>query len=68
LRAIGGDYPDRYRGIETVHLEQPLVLLDQGVLRLGEDALERRLVEIFEGGVNTFPNVMLPNASSSPRM
>ena len=36
------------RQVDVLHLEQPLVLLYQGVLRLGEDALERRLVEVLE--------------------
>jgi hypothetical protein len=36
--------------IDTLHLEQSLILLDQGILRLKQDALERRLIEIFERG------------------
>src|SRR5580692_11708399 len=34
--------------IHRLHLEHALVLLDQRVLRLGEDALERRLVEVLQ--------------------
>src|SRR5205085_6909925 len=40
----------RQRQIDALHLEQPLVLLYQRVLRLGENALQRRLVEVFERG------------------
>jgi Transcriptional regulatory protein, C terminal len=36
--------------VDALHLEQPMVLLDQGVLGLDQDALKRRLVEIFECG------------------
>src|SRR5271170_4036888 len=36
--------------VDALHLEQPIVLLDQGVLRLDQDALQRRLVEIFKCG------------------
>src|SRR5262249_25079775 len=32
----------------ALHFEQALVLLDERVFRLGEDALERRLVEVLE--------------------
>ena len=34
--------------IGVLHLEQPLVLLDQRVLRLGQDLLQRLFVEILE--------------------
>ena len=33
---------------DVLHLEQALILLDQRVLRLGEDLLERFLVEVLE--------------------
>ena len=33
---------------DVLHLEQPLVLLDQRVLRLGQDLDQRRLVEVLE--------------------
>jgi len=32
------------------HLEQPLILLQQRVLRMGQNELQRGLVEIFERG------------------
>ena len=34
--------------IDPVHLEQPLILLDQRVLGLGQNELERGLVEILK--------------------
>ena len=34
--------------LHALHLEQPLVLLDQRVLRLGQDLDQRRLVEVLE--------------------
>ena len=34
--------------VDVLHLEQPLVLLDQRVLRLGQDLDQRRLVEVLE--------------------
>ena len=34
--------------LDVLHLEQPLILLDQRVLGLGEDPLQRVLVEILE--------------------
>src|SRR5262249_16954882 len=40
----------RQREIDRLHLEQPLVLLHQCVLGLGENELEGRLVEVLEGG------------------
>ena len=50
---LAGDGAQRLLGkaeVDALHLEQPMVLLDQRVLRLDQDALERRLVEVFEGG------------------
>src|SRR2546428_6009851 len=40
----------RQREIDRLHLEQPLVLFHQRVLGLGENELERRLVEVLERG------------------
>jgi hypothetical protein len=40
----------RKREIDRFHLEQPLMLLHQRVLGLGENELERRLVEVLERG------------------
>src|SRR5262249_21389521 len=40
----------RQREIDRLHLEQPLVLLHQRVLGLGENELEGRLVEVLERG------------------
>jgi len=37
------------RQVDRLHLEQPLVLFYQRVLRLGEDLLQRGLVEVFQG-------------------
>src|SRR4029077_17480811 len=34
--------------IDALHFEKPLVLLDQGVLRFEQDALERRFVKVFQ--------------------
>ena len=34
--------------LDVLHLEQPLILLDQRVLRLGQDLDQRRLVEVFQ--------------------
>ena len=34
--------------LDVLHLEQALILLDQRVLRLGEDLDQRRLVEVLE--------------------
>ena len=34
--------------VDVLHVEQPLVLLDQRVLRLGQDLHQRRLVEVLE--------------------
>ena len=48
LRAIADKRLVGEREVDGLHLEHALVLLDQRVLRLGEDALERRLVEIFQ--------------------
>src|ERR1700728_4343459 len=39
----------RQRQVHRLPLEHPLVLLHQRVLRFGEDALERGLIEIFQG-------------------
>ena len=53
LDRLAGDGAERLFGqreIDRFHLEQPLVLLDQGVLRLDQDVLERGLVEILERG------------------
>src|SRR5207244_8738061 len=36
--------------LDALHLEKALILLDQGVLGLGEDADQRRLVEVVESG------------------
>src|SRR5262245_46077023 len=36
------------RQLDVLHLEQALVLLDQRVLRIGEDPLQRSFVEILE--------------------
>ena len=38
----------RHSEINPLHLEQPLILLDQRVLGLGQDELERGLVEILK--------------------
>ena len=38
----------RHGEINSLHLEQPLILLHQGVLWLGQDELERGLVEILK--------------------
>src|SRR6516164_5721402 len=38
------------REIDRLHLEQPLVLFHQRILGLGENELERRLVEVLERG------------------
>ena len=35
--------------VDTLHPEQPVILLDERVLRLGQDADQRVLVELFEG-------------------
>src|SRR5262249_49227397 len=40
----------RQREVDRLHLEQPLVLFHQRVLGLGENELERGLVEILERG------------------
>ena len=40
----------RQREIDRLHLEQPLVLLHQRVLWLGENELERGFVEVLERG------------------
>jgi len=53
LDCLLGDRRERLVGdceIDALHLEQPLVLLHQRVLRLGQDPLERRLVEVLERG------------------
>jgi hypothetical protein len=50
---LAGDGAERLLGkaeVDALHLEQPLGLLDQGILRLKQNGLERRLVEIAEGG------------------
>src|SRR5262249_9339507 len=36
------------RQIDRLHFEQPLVLLDQGILGLDQDLLERSLIEILK--------------------
>src|SRR4030088_2924472 len=38
------------RQLEVLHLEQPLILLHQRVLRIGQDLLERSFVEILQRG------------------
>src|SRR6266567_8446900 len=51
LHRLLGDSPECLVGkgeIDALHLEQPLVLFDQGVLGLGQDAFERSLVEVLE--------------------
>src|SRR5262249_41877168 len=40
----------RQREVDRLHLEQPLVLLHQRILGLGENELERGLVEVLERG------------------
>src|SRR5205085_2393184 len=53
LYRLSGDGPERVVGereVDALHLEQPLVLLDERILRLGQDALKRHLVEILQGG------------------
>jgi hypothetical protein len=50
---LAGDGAQRLLGkaqVDALHLEQPLVMLDQRILRFNQNALERGLVEIFEGG------------------
>src|SRR6478672_238394 len=47
-----GDRAKRLVGegeLDILHLEQPLVLLHQRVLRIGQNLLQRSLVEIFQG-------------------
>src|SRR5262249_34302552 len=46
----------RQRETDALHLEQPLILLYQRVLGLGEDELERGLVEIIERGHDREPS------------
>src|SRR5882724_2882302 len=51
LDCPAGDRAERFLGereVDRLHLEQPLVLLDQRVLRLGQNLLQRRLVKVFE--------------------
>src|ERR1700684_188965 len=46
-----GDRAKRLVGegqLDILHLEQPLILLHQRVLRIGEDLLQRSLVEVFQ--------------------
>src|SRR5712664_3587412 len=38
------------RQLDVLHLEQPLILLHQRVLRIGQDLLQRSLVEILQRG------------------
>ncbi len=38
--------------LDIFHLEQPLILLDQRVLRFGQDPLQRILIEILKRGDN----------------
>src|SRR2546425_2683712 len=50
---LAGNGPQRLlrqREVDRLHLEQPLVLLHQRVLWLGENELERGLVEVLERG------------------
>ena len=51
-RLVGHRLQRRVRELQlhAVHLEQPLVLLDQGVARLGEDLHQRRLVQVRHAG------------------
>ena len=46
LRAIAPNASSAMREVDRFHLEQPLVLFYQRVLRLGQYLLQRRLVEI----------------------
>ena len=48
LRAIAFSASSVKVSFDVLHLEQALVLLDQRVLRLGQDLHQRRLVEVFE--------------------
>src|SRR5262249_25335585 len=56
---LSGDGVERFlrkREIDAIHLEQPLILLHQGVLRLPEDPLEGPLVELFKSGQHGQPS------------
>src|SRR5688572_18317227 len=50
-RALGhrAERRDAHLELDPLHMEQALVLLDEGVLGLGEDLDERVLVELLEG-------------------
>src|ERR1700681_2883016 len=53
LDGLAGNGAQRLLGkgeVYALHLEQSMVLFDQRVLGLDQDALERRLVEVFERG------------------
>ena len=55
LDRLAGDRATRLVGegqVDVLHLEQPLVLFNQRVLRIGEDLLQRGLVEVFQPGVH----------------
>src|SRR5262249_1156916 len=53
---IDGLAGDRFQGVlgdvetDVLHLEQPLILLNESVLRNGEDLHQRRLVKILKRG------------------
>ena len=47
-RAIGMQRLVREGELDALHFEQALVLLDDGVLRLGENLHQRRFVEVLE--------------------
>jgi hypothetical protein len=48
LRAIARSASSVKVRLDVFHLEQPLILLDQRVLRLGQDLDQRFLVEVFQ--------------------
>src|ERR1700760_3517606 len=53
LDRLSGNRAKRLVGegqLDILHLEQPLILLDQRVLRIGEDLLQRSLVQVLERG------------------
>src|SRR5581483_11705363 len=50
LAGDGAERLFRQGQVHALHLEQPLVLFYQGVLRLREDLLQRRLIEILQSG------------------
>src|SRR6266478_707901 len=53
LDRLAGDCAKRLIGerqLDVLHLEQPLILLHQRVLRIGQDLLERSFIEILQRG------------------